>query len=114
MSTNVWLKCGRVYNLLSEDAPPSGDVTGPWVYKDSPLTTFHATLLGVGALSATVTIQVSADGVTAVSTVLGVITLSGTNTVADGFAATASWKYVRAVVSATTGTVTSVSVDMGV
>lgn len=114
MSENVWLKCGKVYNLVSQDSPPTGALTGAWIYKDSPYSTFQATVNGTGAVGVTVTIQVSNDATNAVATSLGTITLSGTTVASDGFAATASWKYVRAVLSAPSGTISSISVLMGV
>lgn len=114
MSSNVWVKCGRVFNLLSESSPPVDAITGPWLYKDSPYATFQATVNGTGAVAATVTIQGSNDGVNAIATALGTISLSGTTVSSDGFATTASWKYVRAVVSAPSGTISSISVLMGV
>jgi hypothetical protein len=114
MSENVWLKCGKIYNLVSQDTPPTGAITGSWLYKDSPYSTFQAVVNGTGAIGATVVIQVSNDGVNAISTVLGTITLSGTTVVSDGFSSTSSWKYVRAVISAPSGTISSISVLMGV
>jgi len=116
MGQNVWIKCGRVMNLLPEapNTPPTGATTGAWLYKDSPFASFQAIVNGTGAIGATVVIQGSNDGVNAVSTVLGTITLSGTTAVSDGFVTTASWKYVRAVVSAPSGTISSISVLMGV
>lgn len=114
MSENVWLKCGKVYNLVSQDIPPTGAITGSWLYKDSPHSSFQATVNGTGAVGATVTIQVSNDGINAVATALGTITLSGTTVASDGFAVTSSWKYVRTVISAPSGTISSISVLMGV
>src|SRR5690242_1869997 len=114
MSENVWLKCGKIYNLVSQDTPPTVATTGSWLYKDSPYSTFQATVNGTGAIGATVAIQVSNDGINAISTVLGTITLSGTTVASDGFSSTSSWKYVRAVISAPSGTISSISVLMGV
>ena len=114
MSDNVWVKCGKTYNLVSQDTPPTGAITGAWLYKDSPYTTVQAIVNGTGAVGATVTIQVSNDGVNAVATVLGTITLSGTTVASDGFSSTASWKYIRAVISAPSGTISSISVIAGV
>lgn len=114
MSQNVWVKCGTVRNMLNDVTPPVGVVTGNWLYKDSPNTTFQAVVNGTGAITATVVIQGSNDGVNAVATVLGTITLSGTTVASDGFTTNAPWKYVRAVVSAPTGTIASILVYMGV
>lgn len=111
MSTNVWLKCGRTFNLLPAT---TGNTTGNWIYKDSVYTTFQAVVSGTGAVGATITIQGSNDGVNAVSTPLGTITLSGTTIVSDGFSAISSWKFVRAVVSGSSGTIASIEITMGV
>lgn len=114
MGHNVWLKCGHVYNLVSELSPPVGNITGEWIYKDSVHTAFQSTITGTGAVAGTITIQVSNDAINAIGTPLGVITLSGTTVVSDGFSTVASWKYVRAVVSATSGTISAITVNMGV
>jgi hypothetical protein len=114
MSTNVWLKCGTVRNLVSQSTPPTGALTGSWLPKDSPYASFQAIVNGTGAISCTVVIEGSNDGVNAVSTVLGTITLSGTTVASDGFVSTAAWKFVRAVISSPVGTISSISVLMGV
>jgi hypothetical protein len=91
-------------------------------FKNSIYSTFQATVTGTGAVTATVVIQVSNDD-TALSnpanmnwcqTPLGTITLSGTTSASDGFTSNSSWKYVRAQVTAITGTNAAVSVIMGV
>lgn len=110
MSNNVWLKSGKIHNLT----PPGGVTStgvGNWLYKDSPYSSFQATVTGSGSVSATLTIEVSNDGVTACATPLATITLSGTNSNSDGFTTQAPWKYVRYNVSSLTGTL---NVLMGV
>lgn len=117
MSENVWVKCGKVMDILPngvDNTPVTGATTGNWIYKDSPYATFQAILNGTGAISAVVTIQGSNDGVNAVSSAIGTITLNGTTTVSDGFATISSWKYVRAVVSSPTGTISRINVLLGV
>lgn len=74
---------------------------------------FQAIVTGTGAVTATVAIQVSEDGVNWCTTALGTISLTGTTTASDGFATASAWKYVRANVTAITGTGASVSVLMG-
>lgn len=89
--------------------------TGPWLLKDSPFATFQACVDGTsGAQTATVTIEGSNDGIHPCGTVLGTITLSGTVTASDGFTTTAPWKYVRASVTAISGTGALVTAMMGV
>jgi len=110
--SNVWLKSGNVHDILVDATTTS---TSGWRYKDSPNATFQATVEGTGAVAATVEIQVSNDGVNACSTAAGTITLSGTTSASDGFVTQNSpWKYVRAEVTAISGTGATVSVQMGV
>lgn len=112
-STNVWVKSGKVYNLFAEPGVTSTS-TGNAVFKDSPFATFQATVAGTGAVTATVVIDCSNDGTYWCSTVLGTITLSGTTSSSDGFTTSAPWKYVRARVTAISGTGATVQVYMGV
>ena len=87
---------------------------GGWHYKDAPQAAFQATVTGTGAVTATVTIEYSNDGVNALSTVGGTITLSGTNTNSDGFTSDTPWKFVRANVTAISGTGATVNVSVSV
>lgn len=107
---NVHVKSGSLTTLYSA----AGDGTGGWIFKDSPYSAVSATITGTGAVATLVTIEVSNDAVTPLTTVLGTITLSGTNASADGFVTGATpWKYLRAVVSTTSGTATTVTVTVG-
>ena len=116
MSQNVWLKCGRVYNMFDEVANATTVAASDRIYKDSPYATFQAvgsTTAGAGA----VTVQIQGSNVDDVNTyvTLGTISLTlGTTKVADGFATAAPWKFVRANVTAISGTGASVNVFMGV
>jgi len=110
---NVRVASGRVYNLLA-DAGVTQTATGDAKYKDSPYSTFQANVVGTGAVSATVIIDASNDNVYWCATPLGTITLSGTTSHSDGFTTTAPWKYVRARVTAVSGTGATVTVNMGV
>ena len=112
MSENVFVKSGRVTDLLPSTT--TGNVTGSWMYKDAPKAAIQATVVGSGAVACTVTFQVSNDATYAVATNLGVITLSGTTSSSDGFTTDAPWKYIRAVVSGSSGSITSISVLMSV
>lgn len=112
MSGNVWVKSGTVRNMLGTGVSTTG--AGNLLYKDSPMTTFQAVVTGTGAVTATVTIEYSNDGTNVCSTVGGTISLSGTTTAADGFTSDAPWKYVRANVTAISGTDATVQVWMGV
>ena len=116
MSQNVWVKCGKVYNMFEEVAGGTTVAASTRIYKDSPYATFQAvgtTTAGAGA--ATIQIQGSnIDNVNAYVTI-GTITLTlGTTLVADGFSTSAPWKFVRANVTAISGTGASINVYMGV
>lgn len=73
--------------------------------------TFQANVVGTGAVTATVVIEVSNDGANVVT--LATITLSGTTTAVDGFASSAAWAYARARVSSVSGTGATINVFMG-
>jgi hypothetical protein len=108
---NVWMKCGKVMDLLQG---ATTTVTGDWKYKDSGTSTYQAILSGTGTISATVIIEVSNDGINASNTPLGTIVLSGTTITSDGFTSSAPWKYVRARISAISGTSATINVNTGV
>jgi hypothetical protein len=71
---------------------------------------FQAVIEGTGAVTSTVDIEVSNDGVNAIDTVAGTISLSGTTTHNDGFTADAPWAYWRANITAISGTSAAVTV----
>lgn len=120
MGQDVTITSGHVINLTPDPNYPSsgtvvtGNTTTSWQYKASPFSTFQAVVNGSGAVAATVTYQVSNDGVNPVNTPLGVSTLSGTTTASDGFTTQAPWKYIRAVISGASGSITSIVITMGV
>lgn len=113
MSGNVWVKSGKVMNLFPEPGITT-IVTGDGLYKDSPNATYQAVVSGTGAVTATVVIDVSNDNINWLDTVMGTITLSGTTSDSDGFTTNAPWKYVRARVTAISGTGATVQVYTGV
>lgn len=86
-------------------APPSFEVRNPG------LRTFHAVEVGTGTVTATVIIEVSNNDANWLT--LGTITLSATTTAQDGFSSAAPWSFVRARVSAITGTGATINVFMG-
>lgn len=111
MGGNVRVTSGTVHTILNAAITT---VTGDGVPKAAPKSTFQATVTGTGALTATVVIEGSNDRTNWVATPLGTISLSGNDSVTDGFANDAPWKYVRARISALTGTGATVNVLMGV
>jgi len=101
MSSNVFVKSGRVLDILAPTV--AATVTGDWMFKDAPKSSIQV----VASDAATVVLEVSNDGINAVATPLGTVTLAAAGS--DGFTTDAPWKYVRARVTANSGTV-SVSI----
>jgi len=99
------------YPLLSSVTTTA---TGEAISFGSDAYAIHAVVVGTGAVTAVVVIEASNfDGFVYPMT-LGTITLSGTNSAADGFSAYAPWKAIRAKVTAVSGTGAAVSVLVGV
>jgi hypothetical protein len=96
MSNNVYVRSGKVMDILPVTV---GTVTGNWMFKDAPQASFQV----VATAAATVVFDVSNDGVNAVATTLGTVTLAAAGS--DGFTTSAPWKYVRARVTANAGSV---------
>lgn len=122
---NVRISSGRVTAILGEEITDSAhnitgyqgvtsNTTGGREYKDSPYSTYQAVVTGTGAVTATVNVYGSNDGVNFNTTALGTITLSGTTSAADGFTSVAPWKYIRAVLTNLTGTGAACYVLQGV
>jgi len=97
MSENVFVKSGRVTNLVPDNSELT--FTGNWMYKDAPKSAIQV----VSTAAATVVFDVSNDGANAVATALGTVTLAAAGS--DGFTTDAPWKYIRARVTANTGAV---------
>ena len=97
MAENVFVKSGRMTHLLADGT--TGTPTGGWVYKDAP----KSALQVVATAAATVVFDVSNDGINAVATVLGTITLAAAGS--DGFTTDAPWKFIRVRVTANSGAV---------
>jgi hypothetical protein len=97
MSENVFVKSGRVTNLIPDGT--STTLTGSWMYKDAP----KGAIQVVATAAATVEFEVSNDGTNAVATLLGTVTLAGAGS--DGFITDAPWKYIRARITANSGAV---------
>lgn len=111
MGGNVRVKSGTVLTVL---AASTATVDGNAVYKDAPKGAIQATVVGTGAVTATVIVDGSNDGTYWCATALGTITLSGTTSSSDGFTTDAPWKYIRARLTAISGTGATVNVTMGV
>ncbi len=114
MAENVMLTSGHVMNMVPA-AGVTATGTTDWVPKGSPDAAIQATLTGTGAISATIDVECSNDGISALATPAGTITLSGTTSVSDGFVTqNASWKFVRLNVRALTGTGATVNATIGI
>jgi hypothetical protein len=85
--------------------------TGLTFEAPGPGATVHARVTGTGAVSATVVVQVSNYDGNWLN--LGTLTLSGTDTASAGLALDAHWAYIRADLTAISGTGASVDVIMG-
>ena len=121
MSNNVYIKSGeqpRYFAFSGVNSVTTAVVSSP-IYKESPYSSFQAIVTGTGTVTATVGIQVSNEevtgqGVKANWITIGTITLSGTTTSTDGFTTIAPWRFMRANVTAVSGTGATVEVIMGV
>ena len=87
---------------------------GAWVALSKIPVACQATVSGTGTVTGTVDIEVSNDGVTPIATAPLTINLNGTTTASDGGVVNAPWKYIRANLTAISGTSAAVIVLMGV
>ena len=72
--------------------------------------TYQATVVGTGAVGATVVFEASIDANSWLT--LATLTLAGTTSASDGFVAAGGWPNVRARVSAVSGTSAAVTALM--
>ncbi len=86
---------------------------GAWFKRTNLNSAFDATVTGTGTVTATVDIEVSLDGVTPIDKSPLTITLSGTTSDTDGDVISASWPWVRANLTAISGTGAVVNSTMG-
>jgi hypothetical protein len=109
---------GRVHQLLGNGLAAVG--YGDAAYKDSPYSTFQASVVGTGAVTAKVNIEVTnqtnaaGQPINWCDTPIGTIELSGTDSDSDGFANVGPWKFIRAHVEEVSGTGAVVTCTMGV
>lgn len=100
MGSNVFVKSGRVIDILTVSA---GTPTGNWMFKDAPKTAIQV----ISTAAATVVFEVSNDGINAIATAIGTVTLAGAGS--DGFTTDAPWKYIRARVTSNAGNVSVIA-----
>lgn len=103
-------KVSTVNLLTASTTTATGDAHEPW----GDTRTYGATgTTSAGAGSATILIEVRNDPNAAWIT-MGTITLTlSTTATADGFSSIVPWRYVRARISAISGTTATVTVTMG-
>lgn len=95
--------------------PPgtTGNVTGAWMPRTYTRSTFQHVVTGTGVGGCVITIQASNDGVNPIGVPAGQSSFSfNSSTVSDGFDMDAPWMYARAVVSAASGSITSITATM--
>lgn len=97
-------------NLLT-DASTARTGDADFANDRSAMRTYQATVAGTGAVTSTVIIEGSNDGVSFLP--IGTITLSGTTLASDGFVSPAPWAFTRARMTAISGTSALVNVTMG-
>jgi hypothetical protein len=107
METVTPVNGNKTYLLFITELDGSSDAT----IKSSIWTWFQATIIGDGAVSATVDIEGSNDNVNWSKTPLATLTLTDTDTDSDGVTVVSPVKYVRATVSNITGTNAVVTVS---
>jgi hypothetical protein len=118
--SDVFIKSGEQPRYFAFSGVKSTTVTAASspIYKESPYSSFQAIISGTGSVSATIAIQVcieddTANGINSNWITMSTITLSGTTTATDGFTTIAPWRWVRANVSAISGTGAIVKIIMG-
>lgn len=96
---NVSIRSGYVRELIRD----SGDATGAWQFKDAPDVAVQMVVSGTDTVTSTCKIECSNDGVN-VAVTATTLTPSGNPVGSAGAVVTGPWKYIRAVISGTTGT----------
>jgi len=121
MSNTVFIKSGEQPRYFAFGGVNSTTTVAASssIYKESPWSTFQAIVTGTGAVTATVLIQGSNQTATFIGdksnwVTIDTYTLSGTTTATNGSTSVSTWRYVRANVTAITGTSATVEVIMGV
>ncbi len=104
---------GLINTLLSlQTTPATANSLDTYLVWNEPKQAYQAVLTGSGAVTATLSIEVSHDNEHFFT--LADISLSGTDSATDGFVSDAPWRYVRAKLNTISGTSAAVSVIAGV
>ena len=119
--SDVRIKSGELPRYFSFSGVNSTAITAASTptFKESPWSTFQAIITGTGTVTATVLIQGSNEeatfnGAKANWVLIDTYSLTGTTTNTTGSTSVSTWRYVRANVTAITGTGSVVEVIMGV
>ena len=119
--SDVKIKSGEQPRYFAFSGVLSTTATGAStpLYKESPWSTFQAIVTGTGTVGATVVIQGSNEDATFNGTktnwvTIDTYTLSGTTTATNGSTSVSTWRYVRANVTAISGTSATVEIIMGI
>lgn len=75
--------------------------------------TYQASIVGTGAVTATIIIEGSNEGVGGNFLTIATFSLTGTTTDSQGFVSQAKWAFTRARMTAISGTGAAVTVTMG-
>jgi hypothetical protein len=119
--SDVKIKSGEQPRYFAWSGVLSTTATGASspTYKESPWSTFQAIVTGTGVVTATVLIQGSNQDATFTGdksnwVTISTYTLTGTTTATSGDTSVSTWRYVRANVTAISGTGATVEAIMGV
>ena len=119
--SDVFIKSGEQprYFAFSGVNSATTTVASSPIYKESPWSTFQAIVTGSGTVGATVVMQGSNETATFNGTksnwvTINTFTLTGTTTATDGYTSVSTWRYVRANITAVSGTSATVEIIMGV
>jgi hypothetical protein len=99
---------GRAMAVLDAVLAPT---TSEWFPLGGENSSVQATVVGTGAVTASVTMEYSNDKISALAGFT--ISLSGTTSASDGDLAQPKWAWVRANLTAVTGTGAAVTVTVG-
>lgn len=105
-----------LYYLLGGVTAPATGALSDLVSDSNTQTTkaVQATVVGTGAVAATIIVEGSNSKDAGTWLTLATITLSGTTSASDGFTFSAPWSYVRARLTAVSGTGATVAATMAV
>jgi len=108
------IPAGSEVSLISILTAATATIVSAAVPLNSGNKTFQATVVGSGAVTATVVVEVSNDGIGWIADSVSTLSLSGTNVASAGFTNDQPWVFARARVTAISGTGAAITVSIGV